>query len=79
MKCPVYSGTPLLWTPWDPVKCPVYSGTPLLWTPWGMKCPVYSGTPLLWTPWELGEVSHIERCRHFRGRFINIWEMAKGP
>ena len=34
-ECPVYSGTPLLWTPWGPVvKHPVYSGTSLLWTPW---------------------------------------------
>ena len=29
VKCTVYSGTPLLWTPWRP------GGTPLLWTPWG--------------------------------------------
>ena len=23
VKCPVYSGTPLLWTPWGPMKCPI--------------------------------------------------------
>ena len=30
---------------------------------------VYSGAPLLWTPWGPGEVSCIERCPHFRGKF----------
>ena len=85
VKCPVNSGTPLLWTPFgDLVKCPVYSGTPLLWTPFGdpLKCPVYSGTPLLWTPWGPGEVSCIDRCPHFRGKFIlrkHTWNIAKCP
>ena len=43
---------------------------------------IYSGTPLLWTPWGPGEVSCIERCPHFRGRFIlrkHIWDIAKCP
>ena len=42
----------------------------------------YSGTPLLWTPWGPGEVSCIERCPHFRGRFIlrkHVWDIAKCP
>ena len=74
-----YSGTPLLWTPWGPSD--VCSGTPLLWTPWGPS-DVYSGTPLLWTPWGLGEVSCIERCPHFRDKFLlrkHIWDIAKCP
>ena len=83
MKCPVYSGTPLLWHLGDLVKCPVYSGTPLLWHLGDLvKCPVYSGTPLLWTPWGPGEVSCIERCPHFQGKFISrkhIWDIAKCP
>ena len=30
----------------------------------------YSGTPLLWTPWGPSKLSCIERCPHFRGKFI---------
>ena len=30
----------------------------------------YSGTPLLWTLWGPGKVSCIERCPHFRGKFL---------
>ena len=30
----------------------------------------YSGAPLLWTPWGPGEVSCIEKCTNFRGKFI---------
>ena len=30
----------------------------------------YSRTPLMWTPWGPGEVSCIERCPHFRGKFL---------
>ena len=83
VKCLVYSGTPLLWTPWGPgkveplycghlgdlVKCLVYSGT-LYCGHLGdlVKCPVYSGNPLLWTPWGPGKVSCIERCPHLRGK-----------
>ena len=43
---------------------------------------IYSGTPLLWTPWGPGEVSCIERCPHFRGKFTlgkHIWDTAKCP
>ena len=39
--------------------------------------PHYSGTPLMWTPWGPGEVSCIEKCPHFRGKFIHIWDTAK--
>ena len=41
----------------------------------------YSGTPLLLTPWGLGNVSCIDRCPHFRSKFIlrTIWETAKCP
>ena len=56
----------------DYVRCAgVYSGT-LYCGHLGdlVKCPVYSGTPLLWTPWGPGEVSCIEGCPHFRGKFI---------
>ena len=38
------------------------------------------GTPLLWTPWGPGEVSRIERCPHFWGKFIlkkHTWDTAK--
>ena len=31
---------------------------------------IHSGAPLLWTLWGSGEVSCIERCPHFRGKFI---------
>ena len=34
-----------------------------------VECPVYSGITLLRAPWEPGEVSCIERCPHFRGKF----------
>ena len=47
-----------------------------------VKCPVYSGTSLMWTPWGPGEVSCIERCPHFRGKFMlrkHIWGTAKCP
>ena len=40
-----------------------------------MKCLVYSGTPLMWGP---DEVSCIERCSHFSGKFLlrkRIWYM----
>ena len=40
------------------------------------------GTPLLWTPWEPGGVSCIERCPHFRGKFIlrkHIWDTTRCP
>ena len=43
---------------------------------------MYSGTPLMWTPWGPGEVSCIERCPHFRGKFLlrkHIWDIAKCP
>ena len=30
-----------------------------------------SGASLLWTPWGPGEVSHIERCPRFRGKFTS--------
>ena len=83
MKCPVYSGTLYCGHLGDLVKCPVYSGT-LYCGHLGdlVKCPVYSGTPLLWTPRGPGEVSCIERCPHFRGKFplrnCN-WDIAKCP
>ena len=63
-KCPVYSGTPLLWTPWE-VSCIQWNPSivdtlgSVLYTVESLycehlgKCPVYSGTPLLWTPWEV--------------------------
>ena len=35
VKCPVYSGTPLLWTPWEPGEVSCIQWSPLLWTPWG--------------------------------------------
>ena len=42
-----------------------------------------SETPLLWTPWGRSKVSFIERCPHFRGKFIlrqhNIWDIVKCP
>ena len=43
---------------------------------------VYSGAPLLWTLWGPGKVSYIERCPHFRGKFLlgkHIWVTAKCP
>ena len=44
---------------------------------------VYSETSLLWTPWEHCKVSCIERCPHFRGKFLlrkHIWgHIAKCP
>ena len=42
----------------------------------------YSGTPLLWTPWGPSKVSCMERCPHFRGKFLlrkHIWDIAKCP
>ena len=39
----------------------------------------YSGTPLLWTPWGPNKVSCIERCPHFRDKFIlraHIWDIV---
>ena len=30
----------------------------------------HSGTSLLWTPWGHSKVSCIERCLHFRGKFL---------
>ena len=42
----------------------------------------YSGTSLLWTPWGHSKVSCIEKCPHFRGKFIlrkHIWDIAKCP
>ena len=42
-----------------------------------VKCPVYSGTSLLWTPWGPAKVSCIERCPHFRGKFILQKDIAK--
>ena len=42
----------------------------------------YSGTPLLWTPWGPSKVSCIERCPHFRGKFLlrkHIWDIVKCP
>ena len=42
----------------------------------------YSGTSLLWTPWGPNKVSCIERCPHFRGKFLlrkHIWDIAKCP
>ena len=42
----------------------------------------YSGTSLLWTPWGPSKVSCIERCPHFRGKFLlrkHIWDIAKCP
>ena len=50
-----------------------------------LECDVmweYSGTPLLWTPWGPSKVSCIERCAHFRGKFLlrkHIWDIAKCP
>ena len=44
-----------------------------------MQC---RGTSLLWTPLGPDEVSCIERCPHFRGKFISrkhIWDVAKCP
>ena len=46
------------------------------------KCLVYSKTPLMWTLSGPGEVSCIERCSHFRGKFIlrkHIWNITKCP
>ena len=43
---------------------------------------MYSGTSLLWTPWGPSKVSCIERCPHFRGKFLlrkHIWDIAKCP
>ena len=52
----------------------------------GIPCRIqvlwYSGTPLMWTPWGPGEVSCIERCPLFRGKFTlrkHIWDVAKCP
>ena len=48
---------------------------------YGATC-IYSGTSLLWTPWGPNKVSCIERCPHFRGKFIlrkHIWDIAKCP
>ena len=42
----------------------------------------YSGTSLLWTPWGPSKVSCIERCPHFRGKFLlrkHIWDISKFP
>ena len=42
----------------------------------------YSGTPLLWTPCGPSKVSCIERCPHFRGKFLlrkYIWDIVKCP
>ena len=42
----------------------------------------YSGTSLLWTPWGPSKVSCIERCPHFRDKFLlrkYIWDLAKCP
>ena len=44
-----------------------------------VKCPVYSGTPLLWTPWGPGKVSCMERCPHFRSKFLAFLGIAKCP
>ena len=62
MRCPVYSGTPLLWTPWGPGEVSCIQWNPSIVDTLGdlVKCPVYSGTPLLWTPWGPGEVSCIQ-------------------
>ena len=37
----------------------------------------YSRTPLLWTHWGPGKVSCIERCPHFRGKFIAYFGHSK--
>ena len=45
-----------------------------------VKCLVYSGAPLLWTPWGPGEVPCIDRCPHFRGKFVprkHVWDTGK--
>ena len=76
----VYSGAPLLWTPWEPgrvsciERCPHFQ-EPLYHGHLGdlVKCPVYSGAPLLWAPWGPGKVSCIERSPHFRGKFKNAY------
>ena len=38
-----------------------------------------SEIPLLWTPWGHGIVSCIDRCPHFRGKFLLRWDIAKCP
>ena len=56
MKCPVYSGAPLLWTPWGPgevsciERCPHFR----------CKFTAYSG---------LRKVSLLQRCPCFMGSF----------
>ena len=43
---------------------------------------IYSGTSLLWTLWGPSKVSCIERCPHFKGKFIlreHIWDIVKCP
>ena len=36
------------------------------------------GIPLMWAPWGPGDVSCIERCPHFRGKFLireHVWDI----
>ena len=59
VKCPVYSGTPLLWTPWGhgEVSCIQWNPSSNVDTFGDMvKCPI------------------IERCPHFRGKFTFVYE-----